>query len=151
MTTGRRELQFGSIDEIMPEVERLLRGYTTVGNWSLAQSCNHLATSMRRSVDLPATANQDASLWAPEERKREILAAGKLPEGIQTLEILTPPPGLDDREEAERLREAIAYFRASGGPVAPHRVLGPLTKEEWDRAQCIHCAHHLSFAIPKEG
>ena len=44
MTPGRRAIQFESLDEIMPEVDRLLEGHTTVGNWSLAQICRHLAT-----------------------------------------------------------------------------------------------------------
>ncbi|MGO9601780.1 MAG: hypothetical protein ACLP7Q_27730 [Isosphaeraceae bacterium] len=26
-----------------------------------------------------------------------------------------------------------------------------MTKAEWDRIQCIHCAHHLSFAVPSAG
>ncbi|MFI5459648.1 MAG: DUF1569 domain-containing protein [Isosphaerales bacterium] len=41
---GRRELSFASLDEVMPDVERLLAGHATVGQWSLGQICNHLAT-----------------------------------------------------------------------------------------------------------
>ena len=48
MTPGRRTLSYGSFDEMMLDVERLLEGHTTVGNWSLAQICRHLATVMRR-------------------------------------------------------------------------------------------------------
>ena len=62
-----------------------------------------------------------------------------------------PPADLDEREEAENLRQAIAHFRASPGPVIPHRIFGPLTRDEWHRLQLIHLAHHLSFAVPKEG
>ena len=47
------------------------------------------------------------------------------------------------------LRAAIAHYRASPGPVIPHRIFGPLTKDEWDRLQLIHLAHHLSFAVPR--
>ena len=66
--------------------------------------------------------------------------------------IFAPTEVLGDREEARGLRDAIAHYRASAtGPLAPHRVFGPLTKAEWDRLQCIHCAHHLSFAIPNPG
>jgi Protein of unknown function (DUF1569) len=46
------------------------------------------------------------------------------------------------------LRAAIAYYRASPGPAIPHRILGPLTREEWDWFELIHLAHHLSFAVP---
>ena len=37
MTEGRRELSFNSLDEVMPDVERLLEGHSTVGHWSLAR------------------------------------------------------------------------------------------------------------------
>jgi hypothetical protein len=86
MTPGRRTLSYGRFDRIMPDVERLLEGCTTVGNRSLAQICRHPA--------------------------------------------------------------AAAYCKASSGPVIPHPSIGPLTKAEWDRFHLIHCAHHLSFAIP---
>ena len=149
MTPGRRTLSFGSFDEIMPDVERLLEGSTTVGNWSLAQICRHLATVMCRVVDLPATTPQDPSLWVGEDQKRQVLESGMLEEGIQGPQEVMPAGVLGEREEAVGLRSAIAHYKASGGPVIPHRRFGPLTKAEWDRLQLIHCAHHLSFVIPK--
>lgn len=148
MTPGRRTLRFKSFDDVMPEVERLLKGHTTAGTWSLAQICRHLATVARRVVDLPASTPQDPSQWVPEERKREVLETGQLPEGIKGPPEIMPPANLDEREEAEGLRAAIAHYRASSGPVIPHRVFGPLTKAEWDQLQLIHMAHHLSFATP---
>ena len=56
MTPGRRTLRFHSLDAIMPEVERLLARCETVGNWSLGQIRRHLATALRGSAVLPATA-----------------------------------------------------------------------------------------------
>ena len=35
MTHRRRPLSYDSLDQIMPDVERLLEGHTTVGNWWL--------------------------------------------------------------------------------------------------------------------
>ena len=70
MTKGRRLLTFRSLDEIMPEVDRLLEGSTKVGNWSLGQMCLHLATVMRRVVDLPASTSFDSSKWVGEEQKK---------------------------------------------------------------------------------
>jgi hypothetical protein len=147
MTPGRRALRYASFDDIMPDVERLLNGgYTTVGTWSLAQICRHVATVMRRVVDLPASTPSDPSKWVPEEQKRQVFESGQLPEGIPGPPEIMPPDALDAREEAENLRQAIAYYRASAGPVIPHRVFGPLSKGEWDQLQLIHAAHHLSFA-----
>ena len=141
-------LRFSSLDEVLPEVERLRNGHTTVGNWTLAQICRHLATVLRRVADLPASTPRDPSQELGEERKREVLETGRLPEGLPAPQVLLPEGGLDEGEEAENLRQAIAYFQSSPGPVAPHRLFGPLTRDEWHQLQCIHCAHHLGFAIP---
>ena len=43
----RRMLNFASMEEIMPDVVRLLEGYSTIGQWTLAQILHHLATSIR--------------------------------------------------------------------------------------------------------
>jgi hypothetical protein len=150
MIEGRRTLHFNNLDEVMPDVERLLKGHSTVGNWTLAQICRHVATVMRRVVDLPASTPSDPSQWVSEAEKREVLESGLIQEGLPSPPVLLPAEGLDEREEAEGLRMAIAHYKSSSGPVIPHRIFGPLTKGEWDRLQCIHCAHHLSFARPAE-
>jgi hypothetical protein len=149
MTPGRRTLRYEGLDDVMPDVERLLEGHATVGTWSLAQICRHLAISMRRAVDLPASAPFDPSSRLPEERKREVFESGVLPEGLAGPPEIMPSETLSAREEAEGLRAAIAHYRASPGPVMTHRFFGPLTRAEWDRLQLIHFAHHLSFAVPK--
>jgi Protein of unknown function (DUF1569) len=149
MTSGRRNLRYQSFDEVMPDVERLLEEHNTVGNWSLAQICRHLATVMRRVVDLPASTPQDPSQWLGEEMKREVLESGMYPEGLPGPPEVLPGDTAGAREEAEGLRQAIAYYRASPGPVIPHRRFGPLTRAEWDEFQLIHLAHHLSFARPR--
>ena len=151
MTPGRRPLRFADFDEVMPDVERLLQGHATVGRWPLAGICRHLATVLRRVVDLPASTPSDPSQWLGEDAKRQLFASGQLPEGLPGPPELKPPEGLDDREEAEGLRQAIAHFLASPGPAIPHRLFGPLTRDEWHRLQLIHIAHHLSFAAPKPG
>jgi hypothetical protein len=149
MTPGRRALRFATLDEIMPDIERLLEGHTTVGNWSLAQICRHLSTVMRRVVDLPASTPSDPSKWVHEDKKRQVFESGLLPEGLPGTPEVMPVETLGEREEAEGVRAAIAHYRASPGPVIPHRFFGPLTRQEWDRLQLIHFAHHLSFAIPR--
>jgi hypothetical protein len=50
MTPGRRRLSFRRLDEVMPDVDRLLIGHRAVGRWTLGQICNHLAASFRHSV-----------------------------------------------------------------------------------------------------
>src|SRR4051794_25905022 len=48
---GRRAVGYGSVEEILPAVERLRAGHATVGRWSLAQICPHLAFAFDATVD----------------------------------------------------------------------------------------------------
>ncbi|QEH35035.1 hypothetical protein OJF2_35800 [Aquisphaera giovannonii] len=148
MGSGRRTLRYESFDEVMPDVERLLRGHVTVGNWSLAQICHHVAAVLRRHVDLPASTPFDPSDRVPEGVKRHMLEAGILPPDIEAPAVTRPDAAGTEREEAEALRAAIAYYRGSRGPAITHRIFGPLTREEWDRFELVHLAHHLSFVVP---
>ena len=149
MTPGRRTTRYGSLDEIMPDVDRLLEGHTTVGNWSLAQICRHLATVMRLAVDLPASTPLDASRWVGEEQKQAVLRVGPGPGGNSRPPAVMPAEALGEREEAEGLRQAIAYYKASPGPVVPHVLFGFADQGGMGPVPLIHVAHHLSFAVPK--
>ena len=99
-------------------------------------------------MDLPASTAFDPADRVSEGQKRRMLESGTLPEGIGAPPGVVPEATLGEREEAEGLRAAIAHYLASPGPAIPHRILGPLTREEWDRFELIHLAHHLSFAVP---
>jgi hypothetical protein len=147
MTPGRRTLRYGNLDEIMADVDRLAAGHMTVGQWSLAQICRHLATTMRRTVDLPATP-YDASMWVGQDQKQKFFESGLVPEGIPTLPPLVPLEARCEADEVEGLRQAIAYYKGSPGPNAPHIFFGFMSREEWDHFHGIHAAHHLSFAVP---
>lgn len=149
MTPGRRTLRYDSLDEIIPDVERLLDGHSTVGHWSVGQMARHLATTLRRSVDLPATTDSNPAIHADARMKQAFFASGMVPEGTPMSHSLAVPDSLDDREEVDGLREALAYYAAAPGPVVDHPRFGPLTRAEWDRFHCLHCAHHFSFAVPK--
>jgi len=149
---SRRELSFGSLDEVMPDVERLLGGHVTVGQWSLGQICNHLATGFDLSMD---GRSDSVPVTSPEEDRSSILRkrffrGGRFPEGkTAPVPALLPSAGLDDREEADTLRHAIARFSVATGPFPAHPFLGPMTKDQWVRFHCIHAAHHLGFAVPQ--
>lgn len=152
MTTERRTLQYTSLDNVIPDVERLMLGHLTVGNWSLAEICRHLAGTIRLAVDTPATTRHDPALQFPQEKIDQVFESGKLPEGLPrpAAASSTLPEPINVQDAANLLRDAIAYYAASPGPASGHRFLGPLSKDQWDRLQRIHCAHHLSFAIPSQ-
>jgi hypothetical protein len=144
----RRELRFASLDDVMPEVDKLLAGHVTVGGWSLGQICNHVATAIRITLDAPIRRTE----VTPEKQAahRLFLEASRFPDGMQApLSILVPPTGLDDRAEAESLRSVIDRFQPFDGPLPSHPKLGPMTKDEWVRFHVMHCAHHLGFAVPQ--
>jgi Protein of unknown function (DUF1569) len=145
----RRDLTFANLDDVMPEVGRLLAGHTTVGRWTLGQICNHVAAALRLTLEAPPTPAEPTR----EQRvaRRLFFRSGRFPEGMEApIPVLQPQLGLDAATEAEALRVAIGRFASASGPFPAHPVLGPLTKEEWIRFHCLHCAHHLGFAVPDE-
>jgi hypothetical protein len=151
MMDGRRTLSFSSVAEVMPEVDRLLAGHRTVGNWNLGQICNHLSDAFRLSIEgFPMRAPWLVRKLIGPVAKRRVFSKGAMPSGVKLPEKFAPRPGLDARAEAEALRAAIRLFSAGAGPLAPHPVFGPLTVAEWHRLHCIHCAHHLGFAVPSD-
>jgi hypothetical protein len=145
----RRPLAFSSLNEVMPEVDRLLQGHRTGGNWSLGQICNHLSDSLIYSVDGFGV----KAPWLIRKTlgpifKRQLFKTGTMREGIKLPENFLPKPGLDARAEAEALRAALQKYSAHAGPVADHPMFDRLSRDEWTRLHCIHCAHHLSFLHP---
>src|SRR5215831_17531522 len=125
MTPGRRRLAFRRLDEVMPDVERLLDGHRVVGRWSLGQICNHLATSFRHSVtgfpDPPAPWLLRATLGRL--ARRSMLRGGPIPEGMPLPARYRPGPGLNAVAEAEALRGALAAFVTCEAPAA-HPLVG---------------------------
>jgi Protein of unknown function (DUF1569) len=152
MMDGRRTLAFANLTEVMPEVDRLLAGHRTVGQWSLGQICNHLSTGIIGSVDgFPVRLPWVVRKLIGPLIVRRILKEGRMREGVKLPEKFVPRPGLDARAEAETLRAAIRLFGTHTGPHADHPLTGPLPHETWERLHCIHCAHHLGFASPETG
>jgi len=150
MMDGRRTLEFAGLSEVMPEVDRLLSGHRTIGRWTLGQICNHLAGSIRLSVE----GYPDRAPWLVRKTimpyvRRRIFRDGRMPEGAPLAEKHEPRPGLDDRAEAEALRATIRLFTMEAGPLAEHPSMGKFSLEEWSRYHCIHCGHHLSFVLPE--
>jgi Protein of unknown function (DUF1569) len=151
-TATRRPLTFDTLDRVMPDVDRLMAGHTTVGNWTLGQICNHLTIGLIGSIDgmdlrVPWVLRK---LVAPLVLRR-ILSAGSMGEGVKVPPALLPKSEVDDRAEVEALRAALQMFAAHSGPMAAHPFFGTLTRVQHERLSCIHCAHHLSFAIPTTG
>ena len=152
MRRGRRPLVFVHLNEVMPDVERLLAGHVTVGRWTLGQICNHLEMALRLSMDgVPVKFSWPVRrLFGPLAR-RLMFWRGRIPEGVRVPVLYLPRPGLDAAREASILRTAIERFEAFTGHCDEHPLLGRLSPEQWRQFHCIHCAHHLSFTLPLTG
>jgi hypothetical protein len=142
----RRQLTFQSLDDVMPEVARLLEGHTVVGNWSLAQILHHLAITIR-STSRPASAVPDATAEQSANRAR-FLALDRFPDGRPVPPPFDPPAGLDALVEAPSLARALEQFASAPGPFPAHPMIGPLSGKEWNQFHVLHAAHHLGFAVP---
>jgi hypothetical protein len=150
MNPRRRPLSFSNLSEVMPDVDRALRGYDKVGNWSLGQVCNHISGALRFTVEgYPARAPWLVRVTIAPLVFRRVMKTGQMPENARVPDVFLPKPALDDRAEAEALRGAIQLYVEHTEPMALHPFFGKMTRSQWDRFHCIHAAHHLSFLLPQ--
>lgn len=156
MDGQRRSVVFENLDEVAGDARSLLaNGYTTGGNWNLAQVCGHLNDWMRFPMDgYPrASAPIRALLWLMKvtmgrKQLQRILAEGfsaKTPTMPQTVHAAD---AISDAAAVEQFLETIQRFKNFEGLPAASPVFGELSPEEALRLQLRHCAHHLSFLTP---
>ena len=150
--TGRRELHFGSLDEVLAAAERLAaaRSVKALGNWSLGQALGHLAAAMDMAVD--GTKLRPPWIFRIIGRLMKKRVLRKMDPGFNlpahAAKDLVPTPALSTAEGMQKFRTAVARLKAA--PVRqPSPFLGPLTREESDRLQCSHAELHLSFFVPE--
>ena len=123
-TPGQRQLRYNGLDEVMPDVERLLDGYTTVGNWSLEQIRQHLVACLLDSMKQPPTTGRDLLRYPTAERRKGFFAVGLIDEGRKIPAGIAPPGEHDDRHEGNGFAVRFAKYAASSGPVMDHPGLG---------------------------
>ena len=150
MNAKRRDLKFQSLSEVMPDVDRLLeRGYTSVGNWTLGEVCNHLALMIQGSVEgFQYRAPWPLRKFVAPFVFRSLLKNRAMPECIKVSKSMLPKSNLDDRAEAEALRATIGYYQMQTGEPAEHPFFGKISAADWRSIHEIHCSHHLSFLQP---
>jgi len=157
-TLKRRELDFRSFDEIIADVERLrTNGYDKAGAWDLAQCCGHLSAWMNFAVDGVPKAPPPIRLmlWmlrhtVGKKALRSIITTRKMKTGAPTFNQTVPTAGADADEAVQGLKQSIVRFRGHPGEYRPSPLFGELTREQATQLQLVHCAHHLSFLVPRE-
>lgn len=150
--TGRRELRFERIEDILADTERLAQsGYEQLGNWSLGRICRHLATTMRMGLDGAGRLQP----WFVRLMARRIYMSRVLNHGMKAgfkvpakLIAVIAPEARDDDEGLAELREVLG--RWSREPQRhPHAFFGTLSPEQWNTLSLRHAEMHLSFLRPR--
>jgi hypothetical protein len=147
-----RALRFENLAQVAVEVERLRRrGYARAGQWGLAQVCEHLALALEATM----TGFPRPFPWWVRRLLGPplgvcILLTGRFPAGLPMPAGVAPPAGVAEEEALRHLRQALEQFQRFGGSLAPHPAFGRLSRRQWERLSLLHCAHHLSFLLPRD-
>jgi len=147
---SRRAVVLEDLSQLMPEVGRLSRGNHTVGDWTLAQVCKHLADSINGSIDGFDLRNHRFKRFFLRRQMLKVALTKGIPRNYTVDPNLTPPPDVALEEAIEELRRAVERYRTYAGRLAAHPLFGRMPREVWDRVHCVHCAHHLSFVLPSQ-
>ncbi len=153
-STTRQRLEFPDLDAAVQHAEHLHReGYTKLGNWSLAQICEHLSDWLEYMIDgyPPAPLPIRAMLWGMratlgKSMLRKILATGQMRPGGPTMkQTVHPQEDLNETTSLKRFHDTVERFKAHDGGYHASPIFGPLSAEEGVKLQLVHCAHHLSY------
>lgn len=141
-------LVFDDLSQVLPEVRRLRTAHRVTGRWTLAQICRHLADSLNGSIDgFGVNRHRLMRVLFGRLALRRVFDTGSLDPGFTVTERLNPPADSDLDESIDLLERAVARYRAHAGPLRVHPFFGALSRSEWDRLHCIHCAHHLRRVV----
>ncbi|MFM8581384.1 MAG: DUF1569 domain-containing protein [Planctomycetaceae bacterium] len=148
--SGRRQLRFNSLDDILEEVDRLDQGeVVSIGNWSPGQNLKHLTILMVGCLDgiqveVPLALRLAASLLKRRILSRPMTPGMQLPQAAAVL----MPEETTWEEGVRGIRTALLRMKSEPERHA-HPVFGALTRERWDQLHCRHSELHLSFLSPK--
>jgi hypothetical protein len=148
MNSGRRLIRFADEDAVIADVERLRRGYTKAGSWSLPQMAWHLNQAVQARMKPGPHPDDTPEQVARQPLLQHVLAMnGYLPDGISAPEPLVPPADAPE-SSCDELVASLRQLKAYKGQIAPHRLFGHIPDKDARRLNLIHCAHHLSYLTP---
>ena len=142
----RRKLKFADTDAAAAEVERLRKGYTATGEWTLPQMCKHLDMAIRYSMK-PAPERKNEITFLQWVQLKLILGFGQIPSGIYAPKRIIPPDDTPD-SAIDGFLGALREMDEFKGEFAPHPRFGKVKRKDYVRLHLIHCAHHLGFLMP---
>jgi len=148
--TGRRQIKFNTLDDILADVERLYQGKVrSLGNWSPGQNLKHLTILMIACLDGIEVKVSFLTRIAVRLMKSRILTKPMSP-GLQLPKAAAALLPVETSWEVgvQEIRAALLRMKTEVQRHA-HPVLGTLTREQWDQLHCRHCELHLSFLVPE--
>jgi len=143
----RRALKFSNVNELIEDVQRLRRGYTQLGKWTLPQICFHVR------FPLDASLKEPESTEPTEEQKKyqgflELVIASGWPEK----ELDAPPPMRPGEhlgeEEIDAFLDSLGKLNVYLPAYVDAFIFGPVEEEKFRKFILAHAAHHLSFLVP---
>ena len=142
--TGRREIRYESLDDLVADAERLASpNARMLGNWTPGQIYQHLADTMNSSIDGFSGMFSAPVRWVLSLlMKRRFLYKG-LPAGFKAPANFVPDTtSVEDGLSA--LRKAVSRLN-EGTTRALHPGFGTLTLDEWTQFHLRHAELHMSF------
>ncbi|MCA9151503.1 MAG: DUF1569 domain-containing protein [Planctomycetales bacterium] len=149
----RRELRLATLSECVDEVQRLHeRGYDRAGQWDLAKVCNHLDKACRMTVD---GTSFSLPFFVPYLMRflflKKVLRGDPMSVKAKAPPTMEPVETIGEPEAIERFRDAVRLLEDPDTKYVDfHPVFGRLDREQWKKVQAWHCAHHLSFLLPRQ-
>lgn len=150
ITDRRKGLAFSDLAEVISDVRRLRDGHKTLGRWTLAQICTHLAGGINGSIDgLDLSRHRFKRFFFSRTILRYTFRFG-IPADYRVDPGIEPTSDPDPDEAVSDLARAIDRYLSHRGPLQAHPLFGRMRRDVWDRVHRVHCAHHLSFVIPEK-
>ena len=145
---ARRQLDLYALDQLETELDRLLtNGCVTVGQWDLAQICQHLSRSVNSTLEhVPLQVPLMMRMLLGPLMKRVVFKHRRFKDALKVPAGLEPGPAGDDPQKAaDELKQIMRRLADFPGPWPDHAVFGRLSPEQWLDFHLIHASHHLSF------
>lgn len=153
---NQRELQFETLADAAAEAQRLLLGYESTGNWTLAQVCGHCQNWLTYPMDGFPKPNMfmGGMLWmmkvtVGKGMMRKAIETGKMRAGGPTMPASIPSSDADDKAAVDDFVSTVQRFESFQGKLHPSPLFGENDKDTTTKLHLVHCAHHFSFLKPK--
>jgi hypothetical protein len=149
--TGRREgLSYVSLAAIKQDIERLRRGHTQAGNWTLAQICWHLNLPLEHCLHVPASKEPTEAQRQMQQRLQGIMTANHM-EPNQPMPPGTEPPADVGASAIDAFLAGLIKLENYTASHVDFGPFGPVTTGEFHAFTRIHAANHLSVLHPSDG